>query len=184
VAIPSTVVGGIGVILNVYDAKEGMKLIQVNDVSIRAGKKIDMGTSVRLLEDEGEEQKLLQSMADGYHNRFKQVVSQARPSVKKELFDGRVMTGPQALEAGLVDTLGYLDDALRIAGTLAKVEQAMPVMYRRSGDAARTLYATTPNRPIHTQIMPMSIPGMDRSKLPLFLYMWQPEPTLMKVSGL
>lgn len=181
-AIPSSVVGGIGVILNLYFAKTGMAMINVFDDSVRAGDKIDMGSSVRKVDEE--EKKLFEAMAKGYHDRFKQVVLQARKAVKPDVFDGRVMTGPQAVEAGLVDGVGYLDDAIAGAAKLANVAKVQAVMYRRPGDAARTVYASTPNRPIHTQVLPMSVPGPDRSKLPLFLYMWQPEPTLLKTSGI
>lgn len=182
-ALPSSVVGGIGVLLNVYDAKDGMGMINVFERSIRAGKKIDMGTSTRAVDKE--EKVLLESMAKGYHERFKDVVLKARPMIKpdSDLFDGRVMTGPQAKEANLVDGIGYLDDAVGAVCKLAGIGSAQPIMYRRAGDAARSLYASTPNRPIHTGLLPLSIPGPDRSKLPQFLYMWQPEPTLYKLSG-
>lgn len=184
VAIPSSVVGGIGVLLNVYFAKEGMAMINVFDDSIRAGEKIDMGSPVRKVSRD--ERLLLESMARGYHDRFKQVVLQARPRITADapLFDGRVMSGPQAVEAGLVDAVGYLDDALALAARSAQVNDAQVVMYRREGDPARSLYATSPNRPIHSAALPLSIPGPDRSKLPLFLYMWQLEPTLLKLSGI
>jgi protease-4 len=143
-----------------------------------------MGSPTRTLNKD--EKALLDSMAKTYHDRFKQVVVQARPrlSADSALFDGRVMSGPQAVEAGLVDGLGYADDAIGIACKMAKVGAAQTIMYRRQGDAARTVYASTPNKPIHTGILPVSIPGADRPKLPLFLYMWQPEPTLLKVSGI
>lgn len=182
-AIPSSIVGGIGVLLNVYDAEKGVNMINVFPDFIRSGNKIDMGTSIRKMDKD--ERDLLEAMARGYHERFKRVVLQARPKVAptSDVFDGRVMTGPQGVEAGLVDAVGYLDDAVALAGKLGHAEHAEAVMFRRCGDAARTLYASTPNRPIHSNIMPLSIPGPDRSKLPLFLYMWQPDPTLLKLSG-
>ena len=45
------------------------------------------------------------------------------------------------------------------------------------------LYATTPNTPIHTNLLSISLPGLERSKLPAFLYLWQPEPTFLRLSG-
>ena len=44
-------------------------------------------------------------------------------------------------------------------------------------------YATTPNYPLHVNLFPASLPGLDRNKLPTFLYMWQPDPTLERFSG-
>src|SRR5262249_26449753 len=129
--------------------------------------------------------RLLEEMARGYHDRFKQVVLRARPRVgaTADFFDGRVMTGPQALAVGVIDGLGYPSDAIELAGKMAQGGGAQVVRYRRRDDAARSVYAMTPNRPIHVDALPASIPGPDRSKLPLFLYMWEMEPTLMRTSG-
>lgn len=48
----------------------------------------------------------------------------------------------------------------------------------------RSLYAVTPNRPLHPTMFPLSVPGLDRAKLPLFLYLWQTDPTLVRLTGL
>jgi protease-4 len=183
-AIPSSVVGGVGVLLNLWDGKDNQGQAAMYPERIAAGEKIDMGSLTRKLTPE--EKEILEGMAKGYHQRFKEVVTKARPkaAAKPELFDGRVMASAQALEAGLIDAVGYLDDAIGAAVQLAKVESAQPVMYRRHGDQARSLYASTPNRPIHsTGFLGMNIPGPDRSKLPMFLYMWQPEPMMVKMAG-
>ena len=50
-------------------------------------------------------------------------------------------------------------------------------------DEARSTYAVTPNVPLQGGLIPLSLPGFDRSKLPGFLYLWQPEPTMEKLSG-
>ena len=125
-------------------------------------------------------------MAQSYHDRLKEVVCKARSLVKPDpaFFDGRPLTGTEALKVGLIDSTGYLDDALRLAGQLSKTESATAVMYRRAGDSARSLYASTPNRPIHPSTFPMSVPGLERSKMPLFLYMWQVEPGYARLSGI
>ena len=170
-------------LLNLYDIAEGLKLLPITDKSIRSGLKVDMGTPSRVWKDE--EEALLKQMAKAYHDRLKEVVCAARPRVKPdaEFFDGRVMTGNQAHAAGLLDAVGYLDDAICMAGQMGKAEGAVAVMYRRAGDAARSLYASSPNRPIHPSTFPMSLPGVDRSKMPLFLYMWQVEPGYTRLSG-
>ena len=101
-----------------------------------------------------------------------------------EFFDGRPMTGTKALEVGLLDSVGFLDDAINLACQLSKSEPAVAVMYRRAGDAARSLHASSPNRPIHPTTFPMSIPGVERSKMPMFLYMWQVEPGYTRLGGI
>ena len=57
------------------------------------------------------------------------------------------------------------------------------MLYRRRHDPAQTSYAITPNVPLQASFVPLSIPGLDRSRLPSFLYLWQPEATLEKMAG-
>jgi protease-4 len=184
VAIPTSVVGGIGVMLNLYFAREAMAYFNFFDDSIRAGKHIDMGSPVRKVSED--EKKMFEAMAQTYHEQFQQVVRRGRPRLEADakVFDGRVMATPEALKLGLIDQVGYLPDALNRALALAHAGPCRAVLYRRCGDAARSLYATTPNRPLQGGSLLPSVPGLDRSRLPLFLYMWQPEPTLFKWTGL
>jgi protease-4 len=95
-----------------------------------------------------------------------------------------VFTGTSALEKGLVDQVGYLDDAVNVAADLAGCDVPNRLLlYRRDNDRARTAYDVTPNIPLQNSIFPLSIPGLDRTRLPTFLYIWQIEPTLEKSGG-
>lgn len=181
VAQPTSLVGGVGVILNLYNLNELMAQFNVLNQSIKAGANIDMGTAASALNPEAK--KLLQAMADEYHEGFKQVVKARRrlPPQSEYLLDGRVLTARQAQEAGFIDQIGYLEDAVAVARGLSHAPNASVVLLRRPGDMARTPYAVSPNVPL--QLMPLSIPGFDRTKLPTFLYAWAPEPTLERVSG-
>ena len=183
VAIPTAVVGGIGVLLNLYYLEVSMEQWNVFTNPIKAGERIDMGTSQRKMTDN--EKAMFTHMAREYHAQFQQAVRRGRPHVKPDatVFDGRILTASQAVEAGLVDTVGYLPEAIATACQLANHGPLHPVVYCRPNSPARTIYATTPNRPIQTNAMPWSVPGLDRSRLPLFLYMWQAEPTLLRLTG-
>jgi protease-4 len=66
---------------------------------------------------------------------------------------------------------------------MANMQAARVVLYHRSSDRARNIYAITPNVPLQSSMLPISIPGLDRTKLPTFLYLWQPDPTLERLSG-
>lgn len=102
-----------------------------------------------------------------------------REAALNPVLDGRVISGIKAMENGLVDQLGYLDDAVVIARQLAGLAEDTPVvMLRRDNDRAYTLLDVTPNSPTMTSIVPLNIPGLDRSQLPNFLYLWQPEPSM------
>jgi protease-4 len=178
-AYPGTVTGGIGVILNVYNLQDAMAQYNVLNQPIKAGQHIDMGSALEAMSPEVRD--WLQAMADEYHQRFQQAVLDRRPRVARDdatTFDGRIFTATQAIERGLIDELGTLDDAIAMARQMAQRENACAVMYHRCVDAARSPYAITANAPSFNNLLPISLPGFERSRLPTFLYMWEPDPTL------
>ncbi len=178
-ALPNTVTGGIGAIYNQYNLQVMMENFNIFAEPIKAGKNIDMGTALAPMSEETRQ--WLQGMVDQYYRRFVQVVISRRPATEHgdpSTFDGRVFTAEQALSRGLIDRVGYLEDAIEAARTRAGKAGAKVVMYHRSNDPARTLYAITPNDPSANRVIPMSVPGAERSRLPAFLYLWQVEPTL------
>jgi len=133
-----------------------------------------------------EDEALLKEMANEFYDRFRAVVLRQRKQVdatNKTTFDGRVFTATQALKLGLIDQIGDLEDALALAREQAGQPHAGAVLLHRCTDVGRTPYATTPNYPLHVSLFPASLPGLDRGKLPTFLYMWQPDPTLERFSG-
>jgi protease-4 len=185
VAHPTTVTGGIGVVLNYYNLQDALNVVNIVHQPIKAGTNVDMGNITKALP--AESRRMLQTMADEMHQRFQTVVKEQRPGVDLAggtTFDGRVFTARQALERKLIDGIGYLDDALETARELAGQPCASAVLYHRCTDPAWTAYAITPNHPLQASLLPISIPGMDRSRLSTFLYLWQPDPTLERHSGL
>jgi protease IV len=184
IAHPTTVTGGIGCILNVYNLEDLMAQFNILGVPIKAGANIDIGSPIKQLSEE--KRKLLQDMADEFHERFRDVVLQARPKVDGNLattFDGRVFTASQAKDLQLIDDIGYLDNAVAAARTMAGVNYANVVFYHRREDQALSPYAITPNTPLQKGLIPVNVPGMDRSKLPCFLYLWQMEPSSEHILG-
>src|SRR5262249_22216841 len=99
------------------------------------------------------------------------------------VFDGRVMTATKAVETGLIDGIGFLPEAIDRAAQLAGAGPVTAVMYCRGSSPARSLYEIAPNRPVQGLNMPWSVPGMDRSRLPVFLYLWQIEPTMVRIAA-
>lgn len=180
---PTSVVGGIGVILNAYNMELAIEQFNIASIPIKAGERIDIASPER--EMDLEERQMLQSMADEFHQRFIDHVRRARPAVTAEMiFDGRVVTGRQAHALQLVDELGYLDDAVVRARQLAQLPADSPlVMLRRTNDRAYTLLDVTPNSPTMNSIIPIKVPGLDRSSLPAFMYLWQPDPSLLTSNG-
>jgi protease-4 len=184
VAHPTSVTGGVGVLLNIYNMEDFLATFNLRSQSVKSGPRIDMGNMLKALDPES--RRLLQHMADQMHERFKAVVRQRRPRLAGDeatLFDGRVLTASEALEHGLIDDVGYLDDAIEAARHLACRPGAPVVIFHRCDDMARTPYASTPNVPLQAAWIPASIPGIERGRWPTFLYLWQPDPTMPHLSG-
>jgi protease-4 len=184
VAHPTSVTGGIGCILNVYNLQDLMGQFNILGIPIKAGSNIDLGSPIKELS--ADKRKLLQDMADEFHARFRNVVIKGRPGVDGSIestFDGRVFTARQALDLQLIDQIGYLDNAVAAARNMAGIDYANLVFYHRPDDKALSQYAITPNTPLQKNIIPVNVPGLDRSKLPSFLYLWQMEPSAEAVLG-
>jgi protease-4 len=184
VATPGTVTGGLGVILNLFNLQDLMAQFNVLPQSIKSGELVDIGSSARALK-EGERE-LLQIMAQDYHRQLRTDVSRSRPKTDAAVvFDGRIFTGSQAQSRGLVDRIGDLDEAIQIAAQFGGETTGRPqvVMYRRNNDPANSIYAVTANIPLQGAGLLPNLPGLDRSKMPTFLSIWQPELTMEKLGG-
>ena len=185
VAHPTTVTGGIGVVLNLFNFQGTLNLAKVENLSIKAkdSPKIDLDYRIGVLNEDDKE--MLIAMADELHAQFKNVVRARRPRVRDEgaTFDGRVFLANKARERGLIDVVGHLPDALDLARQLARCPAAGAVILHRRNDVARTPYATTPNVPLQATLLGVSVPAGDRNRLPTFLYLWQPDPSLERLTG-
>lgn len=123
IANPGTVTGSIGVIFHFGNLQELFKKIGVKIEVIKSGKNKDIGAYWRSLSDE--ERTLLQDLINNSYDQFVKAVSEGRnmPEEKvRELADGRIFTGEQALNKGLVDKLGNFPDAIKEAAQLAGIE--------------------------------------------------------------
>ena len=181
-AHPNSVTGGIGVIFNYYNLEDAMGQQNVTAKPIRAGKNIDMGSYGAPLTEETRE--WLQEMADEFHGRFIDDVVRRRPSVDRgddSIFDGRVFAAPQAQRHGLIDQVGHLEEAIEAAQQMVDASECAVVMYHRESHVPRSIYAGEAQNALPAQMMPLSIPGLERSRLPSFLYLWQVEPTLERL---
>src|SRR5208282_2344231 len=114
VANPGTITGSIGVIMEVPNVKVLMDKIGVKTEVIKSGKHKDIASPFRGMGEE--ERAILQSVMDDVHAQFIAAVSEGRkmPIDKvREIADGRIFSGRQAIKAGLVDELGDLDYAIK-----------------------------------------------------------------------
>lgn len=129
---PGTLTGSIGVIFAFTDASDLMRKIGVRTEVIKSGLKKDVGAYWRSLTDD--ERAMLDGIVADVYDQFTRAVADGRGlpiDTVKALADGRILTGRQALAAGLADTLGYRDDAVEIAAGLAGLSPDTPVLTRK-----------------------------------------------------
>ena len=123
VANRGSILGSIGVIVEYPVAVELLKKIGLRFETVTSGTAKDIGSPTREVTEQDRE--ALESVVNNLHNQFVDAVSSGR-SLDRDfvlsLADGRVFTGEQSYELGLVDTLGTLDDAVSLAGHLASLE--------------------------------------------------------------
>ncbi len=185
VSHPTTLTGGVGVILNLYNLQDTLQQFNIQPLTIKAGENIDAGTPTATLSKKSEQR--LQQIADEFHARFIARVKYRRPlaaGLDPKQFDGRILTAMDAQAKGLVDHIGYLDEAVALASGGVSESQSgnnagvQAVMLHRKNDWARSPYDISPNTPIQRTLFPIDVPGLARSRLPTFLYLWQPDPNL------
>ena len=123
VANPGTITGSIGVILRGNNLERLLDKIGVSFKTIKSGPYKDILSFDRQLTSE--EEVILQQLIDTSYGQFVATVAEGRNldiETVKTFADGRVFTGEQALELGLVDRLGTEEDARRWAAELAGLD--------------------------------------------------------------
>ena len=118
-ALPSSITGSIGVVMEFPNAEELLRKAGVGLEVVKSGALKDMGSPVRDLTDE--ERRVLQDLVDDVYEQFVEAV-QANRGLERDsvvtLADGRVMSGARAVDAGLVDRTATLPEALNLVGRM------------------------------------------------------------------
>lgn len=119
VALPSTLTGSIGVILNFPVYKGLLEKVGVHVYTVKSREHKDIGSGTR--EPTPQDTLLLKSMIDDVYAQFLEEVVRWRELPRDSAYavaDGRILSGRQAYRYGLVDTLGTREDAHRILAEL------------------------------------------------------------------
>lgn len=130
VANPGTITGSISAVMHYANVEELLKKVGVRSSVIKSGKFKDIGSPVRTMTEE--ERSLIQGIVDDIYNQFVDTVSENRKIPRSkiiQLSDGRIFTGRQARGLGLVDELGGLQDAVRLAGRLSGMKEKPEIVY-------------------------------------------------------
>lgn len=119
-ALPGSITGSIGVIMEMPDASELMGKVGVRMNVIESAEHKDVGSPFRPITP-GDRQILGELVSDVY-SQFVDVVARERkldPAVVRQVADGRILSGRQAQQRGLIDRLGNVNDAMSAAGRMA-----------------------------------------------------------------
>lgn len=125
VASEMTLTGSIGVIFSSLDLTGLYEKVGIEEIQV-----VNSDGNLKVLKDLGDPKsegyKLLQSVADDYYQNFVDVVAEGRSKTDaevKKLADGRVYSGKQALNNGLVDSIGEMDEAISEIKDLADLDE-------------------------------------------------------------
>jgi protease-4 len=136
-AEPTTTTGSIGVIIPHYDLSGLLERFDVKDDSIASHPRKQMLSMTRPITDENRE--IIQGYVDESFDRFKSIVQEGRPVFRKDedalkqLATGEIFSADKAKKFGLVDEIGFLEDAIDRALEMAKLskDDARVIQFKR-----------------------------------------------------
>jgi protease-4 len=154
-----------------------LQKIGVENATIKSGDKKDMGSPLKTMTEE--ERALFQGVINELYEGFLRVVVQGRMGLTldqvRKLADGRIYTAQQSLQAGLVDQIGYLQDAFELAKQEAGLKEAKLILYKRPGSYRNTIYSQgRPSNPMVNTLVNLDLRGLVNGGTPKFMYIWMP----------
>jgi protease-4 len=126
-AEPSTITGSIGVIVALFNAADLCKKIGVESTPITSGSLKGMGSITKPLDKE--ERKIWQDLVDENFKQFKDIIRTGRkifdddPELLDKLATGQIYSAAEAKQNGLIDEIGYIDDAIKKAIDLSGINE-------------------------------------------------------------
>ena len=130
VANPGTITGSIGVLMQFSNFEELLKKIGIKGMVLKSGEHKDIGSPFR--EMTAEEKRIMQEVLDNVHQQFIQAVAEGRKldySKVVQIADGRILTGEQAKNFGLVDKMGNLQDTIDITAKMVGIKGKPNILY-------------------------------------------------------
>jgi len=132
-ALPGSMTGSIGVIMELPDASVLLQKVGVRMQTVQSAEHKDMGSPFRPLSET--DRALLEALVRDVYDQFVAVVAQERrlaPAAVRQVADGRILSGRQALQQRLIDRLGNLDAAVAAAGRMAGLGEEPRTVYPRT----------------------------------------------------
>jgi len=173
-AHPTSVTGSIGVMVQTVSFAGTMEKLGITGQAVTSGPHKDMASPLKPLAKE--DLAILQQIVDRYHRRFVGVVASARAGLRKDqlaaLTDGRVFAASQAAKEGLIDGLGYMDDAIALAKSRAGIARARVVMYHRPLGSKASVYSRLSVPAPQVNLLNITLPDVLSWGRPRFMYLW------------
>lgn len=135
VANPGTITGSISAIMQFANIEELLKKVGVKSSVVKSGQYKDIGSPLR--EMTSEEKVIVQDLVDDIYNQFIDVIVKERRLPREkvvEIADGRVFSGRKAKELGLVDYLGDMTFAAKLASKMAGRKGEYELVYPEKND--------------------------------------------------
>ncbi|NIS74976.1 MAG: signal peptide peptidase SppA [Deltaproteobacteria bacterium] len=130
VANPGSITGSIGVIMEFLNLKELIEKLGMKGMVVKSGPLKDVGNPLRDMTEE--ERELLKTLIDNIHYQFVDAVADGRKLERSKveiIADGRIFSGEQAKELGLVDILGNFYDAIDVSAKISGIKGEPRLVY-------------------------------------------------------
>ncbi|MCX8043696.1 MAG: signal peptide peptidase SppA [Desulfobacterota bacterium] len=171
IAHPTTITGSIGVIATKFNVQGLMQKLGIAEESIKSGDKKDILSPFRSMTPE--EQRLMQDIINTLYQKFLDTIIAGRKALNREelipLADGRVFTASQACDAKLVDSVGYMADAITAAKERAGIAEARVVVYHRPATYKNNIYSQA-----HITFFGLTEQEFSAYQPVRFMYLWNP----------
>lgn len=177
-AHPTTVTGSIGVVFMRPDLTGLMGKIGLALEVDKSGKNKDMGSPFR--PSTAEERDMMQQLISGMAAKFLDLTARTRnlgPDLMAQISTGRIFSADEALRLGLIDRIGYIDDAIQEAAKMAAIpDDSKVVVYRRTEIHNDNLYFPSATKQGVPEIhlldfgIEQAIPQLESG----FYYLWLP----------
>ena len=169
---PTTITGSIGVIMPLINIANLVEKYGIEDNSIKSGDMKSIGSPLKKMSDA--EREVLYDIVDEMYTRFVNIIAIGR-NMKvedvKRLADGRIYTGKQALDNGLVDQLGYIEDAITLAKSITGLNEAKVIKYKKMFNLAEIFEGSMDNL-FGNRTIKFSLHASADNDFPGFMYLW------------
>jgi protease-4 len=171
IAHPTTITGSIGVISIFVTLEDLLQWAKTDVIVIKSGEMKDSGSPFRMMKPQEKEffMNIVKEMYAGFINIVDENRKELNLDQVKELADGRVYTGRQALENKLVDAIGYQEDAVAKAEALAGISDAKVVTYKKPKGALESAFSIKAESDI-AQLRQILL----QNSTTRFMYLWLP----------